>query len=315
MRGVSVILTITLAGLTSRWIAPRLWAKSRASAIWREQSERFVGLQRPAARLAFEQLRQADPVDQLGDEVHRALELAPLVDGDDVRVAVERGGDLRLVDEALADHVVGGVAVAENLERHLASEPDIRRRVHDRGAATMDRLVESVLVDDLTGLKRHQRSPLGSAAVAVHGRKSVRKAAGPGTSLVSVGDVGGANACKRHRRSCPGTSRRIRYGRGCVTRGRPARRSATESPPAPRTVRPRRRGRRWAAAGEWIVSQSHGIIDPSMPTPQRRAAAHAATLSTTRAMPPAHQATRAAATAGTRARPSSSGTPTSNGSE
>ena len=124
-----------------------------------QQAERLVRLQRPATRLTFEQLRQADAVDQLGDEVHRTLELAPLVDGDDVGVTVEGGGDLSLVDEPLADHVIGGVAVGKHLERHLATESEVRRRVHDGGAATMDGLIESVLVDDLTGLKRHERSP------------------------------------------------------------------------------------------------------------------------------------------------------------
>ena len=163
-----------LAGLTSRWIAPRLWAKSRASATCASRPSASFGLQRPAAGLTFEQLGEADAVDQLGDEVHRPFELAPLVDGDDVRVAVERRGDLGLVDESLADHVIGRVPIGEHLERHFATESEVRRRVHDRGAATMDRLVESVLVDDLTGLKRHERSPeeLGSSAAGKYGSRT-----------------------------------------------------------------------------------------------------------------------------------------------
>ncbi len=67
--------------------------------------------------------------------------------------------------------------------------------------------------------------------------------------------------------------------------------------------------------GVWMVSQFHGISDPWVPTPQRRAAAHAATLTTTRAMHPAVRATRDATSAGTRATPSSSGIPASSGRE
>ena len=37
MRGVSVILTMTFAGLTSRWMAPLRWAKSIAPAVCRSR--------------------------------------------------------------------------------------------------------------------------------------------------------------------------------------------------------------------------------------------------------------------------------------
>ena len=63
------------------------------------------------------------------------------------------------------------------------------------------------------------------------------------------------------------------------------------------------------------MSQSHGIIEPSVPTPHRRAAAHAATLSTTRALAPTTTATRRPLAAVTPASASIMGIPTSNGRE
>ena len=67
--------------------------------------------------------------------------------------------DLGLGDEALPNRWVGGVPVGQDLERDLAAESEIGCRVHDGRMTSMNRLVESVLVDDLPRLKCH-RMPL-----------------------------------------------------------------------------------------------------------------------------------------------------------
>ena len=99
--------------------------------------------------------------------------------------------------------VVGRVAIGQNLERHLAAEPEIGCRIHDRGATTVDRLVESVLVETCPGssainvhLRARQQGPESSTADRVYGksrqwRTGVNAASGGGR------EVGGCRPSRR----------------------------------------------------------------------------------------------------------------------
>jgi hypothetical protein len=89
------------------------------------------GLQTHQQRLArreppaeVEHATQAAAGQVLGDQVRRALVLAPVVDGDDVRV-VERGCGLRLGPEAAEEALVVGEGGVEELDRHPAAKPGV----------------------------------------------------------------------------------------------------------------------------------------------------------------------------------------------
>jgi GAF domain-containing protein len=68
-----------------------------------------------------DQLLEAAPLDHLHGDVVRALGLAAVVDGDDVRMGEARRR-LRLAPEALDEEVVVRVAVVEDLDRDAAAE-------------------------------------------------------------------------------------------------------------------------------------------------------------------------------------------------
>ena len=119
-----------------------------------EQAEGLVDGQRLAAS-PLEQFGEAHPVDQLGDEVERVADLTPAVDGGDVGMAVESGRHLGLGDESLSSIGVGGVAGVEHLDRRGLPAANVGGGEDHGGTAAMDRPVQSVEVDLLSGLEGH----------------------------------------------------------------------------------------------------------------------------------------------------------------
>ena len=89
-----------------------------------DERDRALGAQRA---LLPEQLAQVEPVDEAHDEVEHAVVLAHRERRDDVRL-VERGGDLRLAQESLAEARVPRELGDQHLERDLAG-----RRAPPRG--------------------------------------------------------------------------------------------------------------------------------------------------------------------------------------
>jgi hypothetical protein len=106
---------------------------------------------RGAAR--FERTVLADEGTQVraGDVAHRdegdAVLLARVVDGDDVGV-VERGGDLRLAEEALAGGGVLDELGADDLQRDGALQQQVRRAIDDAHAAATGHCLDTVTGED-----------------------------------------------------------------------------------------------------------------------------------------------------------------------
>ena len=90
------------AGLTSRWTSPRACAASSAEAIWPTRPTARSGSSRPET---LEEPGQVAPLHVAHRDVEHAVRLAGVVDRDDVRM-LERRGDLRLAEEALAEPLV-----------------------------------------------------------------------------------------------------------------------------------------------------------------------------------------------------------------
>ena len=96
-------------------------------------------VQRPLRRelaVALEDRLQVLPVDEAHREVELAVVLARLVDGDHVRV-VDRRGELRLAQEALAEALVLGQLGGDQLQRDGPLERQVGGAVdHAHAAAT-----------------------------------------------------------------------------------------------------------------------------------------------------------------------------------
>ena len=126
-RGTDVIDTSTFAGADVTMHRTTLVGEVEGPADLVEQIEGVgVGECRPVG--SAQQLGEADPVDELGDEVHRVADLTPGVDAGDVRVSLEPGRHRRFVEESLAHRGVAGVAAGE----HLEARPAARRRCPSR---------------------------------------------------------------------------------------------------------------------------------------------------------------------------------------
>ena len=105
-----------------------------------QQVERLPEPERP---LLLQQRAQVDALDVAHGDVEEAVRLARVVDRDDVRV-VERGGDLRLADEALAEGVVAGQRRRHQLERDLPPQLHVLGLVDDAHAAAADHVRDPV---------------------------------------------------------------------------------------------------------------------------------------------------------------------------
>ena len=115
--------------------------------------ERLDHRQWLAARLLAQELLQRHTLDELRGQEQRAVRLARAVHGDHVGMGVEARCDLHLAGEPLAEVGVGRVVVRQHLERRLATQGDVGRRVDDREATGVDDVVDPVALDEVTDLK------------------------------------------------------------------------------------------------------------------------------------------------------------------
>ena len=142
-------VTLTFAGLRSRWTMPFSCASSRASAICpRSRSPRRRGI-----GPALQALGEVLALDELhGEEVGRrpVVEARALeaVEVGDVRV-VERGEHLRLALEAGEPLGVRGEGLGQELERDVAAELRVGRAVDLAHAARAERGGDPVLRERL----------------------------------------------------------------------------------------------------------------------------------------------------------------------
>ena len=137
-RGLPFWSSRMLPGFRSRWITPRWWAYSIASATFTISSAASRGGSGPSAR----RWREALPLDEAHAEVMLALVLADLVDRHDAGM-VEVGGGLGLGVEPLDVGLVGELAGEDHLERDGPIQADLPGLEDDAHAAAGD------LADDL----------------------------------------------------------------------------------------------------------------------------------------------------------------------
>jgi hypothetical protein len=76
-------------------------------------------------------------------DVQDALGLVRVVDRNDVRM-VDRRRELRFAEEPIVAPLALGEVGREDLERHLASQPDVFGQVDDAHAASADHALDSV---------------------------------------------------------------------------------------------------------------------------------------------------------------------------
>ena len=135
------------AGLTSRWTSPRACAASSADAIWPRRPTARSGSRRP--RLSQE-ARKVASLDVAHREEEHAVRLAGGVDRDDVRM-LERRGDLRLAEEAIAEPLVARKLRSEHLERDPPLERDLQRGVDGPHRAVPEHGFDAVAGDRSPG--------------------------------------------------------------------------------------------------------------------------------------------------------------------
>ena len=108
-----------------------------------EERHRALGRELP---LLLEHVREVGPLDELHREVQTALDLAGVVDGDDVGM-LELGRRARLADEALAELLACGQLRVQQLERDRAPQMHVLRAIDDAHAAAPGHLVDAVAGD------------------------------------------------------------------------------------------------------------------------------------------------------------------------
>ncbi len=130
------------------------------------------GIGRREPTVGVDHLAQGLAGHVLHHDVGRAVLLAPVVDGDDVRM-VEARGRLRLAAEALDAVGVGRVRRCQDLDRDASIEQSVVREEHVGHAAVADRFAQLVAVREDAAVGGHGHgnlltgwSPGGSAAPA-----------------------------------------------------------------------------------------------------------------------------------------------------
>ncbi len=111
-----------------------------------ERSGSLLGDPDRTSRLQWaiaKQLLQVGAVDEPHGQVELAVDLAGVVDGDDVRM-LERCREPRLAQEALAERAVRGELRREQLQRDVAVEREIVRAVDDAHPTAPDDRLDPV---------------------------------------------------------------------------------------------------------------------------------------------------------------------------
>ena len=127
-------------GFTSRWTSPCSWAASNASATCSSSAIARAGSSAPSSA---SRCREVRAVDVAHGEEQRAVLFSRVEDRDDVRV-VERGGNARLAQEALAEAAVIGKVGGDHLERHLAPEALLLSAVDRAHSSSADEPLDQV---------------------------------------------------------------------------------------------------------------------------------------------------------------------------
>ena len=254
----------TFAGLTSRWIRPIACAASSAEATWRQTSIARYGPQ--AARRA-QHAGEVLALDVLHRQVEQPVDLAGVVDRDDVRV-LQGGGDPRLAREALAEARGLGEVGRDDLDGGPAPEVEVLGAVDHAHAAAADPLLDPVAGDHRAEARviarvRHDALRLWTPSPGCgccwpvttaprSARCAPRSALAGAVAAACTGDPGGRRGRRRRRparRRCsrsaatPSVAARAGSTRSGWRRGRRWSRSRTSS----RGRRVRRRRRRAAA--------------------------------------------------------------------
>jgi hypothetical protein len=125
----------------------------------REDGDRTLDRQ----ALAPEERAQVAAVDEAHRQVQAPLVLARLVDRDDVRV-VERGGELRLLEERPPEYLVLSQLPSNQLERNRALEPQVGGPVHDAHPAAPDHRFDPIAGEDRAGSEGRLHAAVRSAA-------------------------------------------------------------------------------------------------------------------------------------------------------
>ena len=175
------VVTMTFAGLRSRWTMPFSWAAARASARAVAISRIWASGEPALGDHAVEGLA----LDELHGEEVDAVRLLDRVDGDDAGV-VEGGEGLGLALEALEPLRVGGHLGRQHLEGHVAPELRVGRAVHLAHPAGADRGGDAVVGErcDRSG----RASPSGGSS-SLASRALKRGSARSGSKRGETGEV------------------------------------------------------------------------------------------------------------------------------
>ena len=153
-------------GLTSRWIRPSACAASRASAICDVMSTARSGVIAPG----LQHLRQVGALDEAHVDVEQAVDLAVVVDRDDVRFA-QLGRQRGLPLEPRAELAVLRHLPREPLEGDDAVAALVPRTEHLAHSAAADQALEPVVTEPFgdhrlvrTSQERRHDRPLGGGA-------------------------------------------------------------------------------------------------------------------------------------------------------
>ena len=207
--------------------------------------DRAVGTQ---AAVAPQDRGQVLALDELHGEVEHPVDLAGVVDGDDVRV-LERGRDPRLAREALAEALRLGEVGRDDLDGGAALEVEVLRAIDHAHPAAADPLLDPVSRDDRAEARvvarvRHHAPQYGR-------RRRDEASLGGGRCRDDHRAAGRGGADRRRADGLPRRSRRgRRAGRARPARRRRDRRSRRRRGALPaRSARARQRARGGRAGG------------------------------------------------------------------
>ena len=126
-------VSMTLAGFRSRCTICFSCARARPAAT----SDAISSTRHHRHPLAGQRVAHLLAANQLHGDVGATVDLADLVNDGDVRM-LERGGGLRLLDEAPTPIGVVGQIVGQDLERDIAIQPRVGGAVDNAHAAAAD---------------------------------------------------------------------------------------------------------------------------------------------------------------------------------